>query len=409
MSSEKKTPTLKKIGGVYYRRLADNEVAQPGVDLVTDNGTNYRPIRQSYTAGKPVGTAHRYSTAALGGVWRKLDVPAGHRVVELDEVLGARKVRYALITKSGAVLGPHTWDISSYNEFAKKTVREHNKAGAFAGYRDVVLFASLAQPAPTPAPAPKKAERPLPAIPAGYRIVGPDEKNELGDHYLCWDGEYYWAVHSEVGYTKNSPRQPWSSRWACVIRPLPKVASGHNPHKLTEDQVGVKDGWRLLSVAEVQHRAKTDGVPTIPEGEVEGLDPDDRNRGFYSGVFCGDELAWTYRTKRPAGYFLTAPRTTTELETTKEALSKAQAETDRLLKVNRDLERDVVALSKQNTDNAQEIAKLQAQASGNAVFVRKDGFQKPATLTWDAPSAYLGGYFFRTSEKDAFGRVIYRE
>ena len=34
------------------------------------------------------------------------------------------------------------------------------------------------------------------------------------------------------------------------IAPSP-IASGHNPDKLTEEQVGVKDGWRLFEADEI--------------------------------------------------------------------------------------------------------------------------------------------------------------
>lgn len=59
----------------------------------------------------------------------------------------------------------------------------------------------------------------------------------LGTREWCDDGFY------DV-YRNESPKDiisPWTS----------PVATGHNPDKLTEEQVGVKDGWRLLDEDEI--------------------------------------------------------------------------------------------------------------------------------------------------------------
>jgi hypothetical protein len=73
-----------------------------------------------------------------------------------------------------------------------------------------------------------------------------------------------------------------------------KIAKGHNPDNLTEEQVGVKDGWRLLEPEEIHggNNLTTEMQPWLDEGEwlpcaCHGADPDN-----------------TYRTKKPKGYFL---------------------------------------------------------------------------------------------------------
>lgn len=54
------------------------------------------------------------------------------------------------------------------------------------------------------------------------------------------------------------------------------IAAGHNPHQLTEEQVGVKDGWRLLDKEEI----------------------------INTSCAVGNLIGECYRTKRPPGYFL---------------------------------------------------------------------------------------------------------
>jgi hypothetical protein len=102
----------------------------------------------------------------------------------------------------------------------------------------------------------------------------------------------------------------WSSSpegsdfWAGVCRhiehgeplpPLPvsRIAAGHNPDKLTEEQVGTSKGWRLLEREEIH-----DGHPSCPDLEI-WIRADLWSAGYY-----GDCLSASYRTKKPKGYFL---------------------------------------------------------------------------------------------------------
>lgn len=79
----------------------------------------------------------------------------------------------------------------------------------------------------------------------------------------------------------------------------PKIAEGHNPDGLTEDQVGVKDGWRLLAKEEIcgRHEFTRD-----IQGWCGSTGWDDTGWG-------GVSLHITFRTKKPAGYFLPKKKT----------------------------------------------------------------------------------------------------
>lgn len=78
------------------------------------------------------------------------------------------------------------------------------------------------------------------------------------------------------------------------IAPSP-IASGHNPDKLTVEQVG--EGWRLLSEEEIETRKKVDETsPHIQQ--------------WWGTEWCtklhfiGNATNTTYRTQKPEGYFL---------------------------------------------------------------------------------------------------------
>lgn len=85
-----------------------------------------------------------------------------------------------------------------------------------------------------------------------------------------------------------------------------KLAEGHNPDKLTEEQVGVSDGWRLLESEEIAERVQ---APSIDMW----LSPCHR---WVGGTTAGSPIV-TYRTKMPPGYFLTKKQ-----ETDKEAIDR---------------------------------------------------------------------------------------
>lgn len=114
------------------------------------------------------------------------------------------------------------------------------------------------------------------------------------------------TVEMEYGeYDKNwlpnhSPDWAWSE--GCRYRiARPKIAEGHNPDGLTEDQVGVQDGWRLLSVAEaLAHKNQW-----IDETQ------------WWMSDYWSESDSWkayddpnetsTLRTKNPPGHYLPKP------------------------------------------------------------------------------------------------------
>ncbi len=72
------------------------------------------------------------------------------------------------------------------------------------------------------------------------------------------------------------------------------IAPGHNPDNLTNEIVGTKDGWRLLTVEEVKDRFQADNNPDIA-----------RWCGCrWHSFVSGDCELYSYRTKKPPGFFL---------------------------------------------------------------------------------------------------------
>lgn len=72
----------------------------------------------------------------------------------------------------------------------------------------------------------------------------------------------------------------------------PKLAAGRNRSGLTEDEVGVKDGWRLLT--EEEH---------LPRRQVESIQYRQRD-GTWSHTDAWYTTYEDLRTQKPAGYFL---------------------------------------------------------------------------------------------------------
>lgn len=75
------------------------------------------------------------------------------------------------------------------------------------------------------------------------------------------------------------------------------IAAGHNPDKLTEYQVGVKGGWRLLERDEIY-----DGRGATREIQVWN------GQEWITNACFGDEPSLAYRTQKPPGYFLPKPK-----------------------------------------------------------------------------------------------------
>ena len=72
------------------------------------------------------------------------------------------------------------------------------------------------------------------------------------------------------------------------------IAEGHNPNRFTVARVG--KGWRLLTTDEIRKR-------TYATDLIQGWRQDLRD--WEGDGWYGDSLDVTYRTRKPAGYWLT--------------------------------------------------------------------------------------------------------
>ena len=121
---------------------------------------------------------------------------------------------------------------------------------------------------------------------AGYAICGAGiiaraaEEATAAASAVIGDEEVNLAV-----YGAEAPTEPIAS----------PIAQGHNPAKLTEVQVGVAAGWRLLAREEIATRESTTDIAAWVWS----------NR--WTSPWRGSCGACTYRTKKPPGYFLPKP------------------------------------------------------------------------------------------------------
>jgi len=113
--------------------------------------------------------------------------------------------------------------------------------------------------------------------------------------------ECRWHLGSVWWKAIASPQWNWAAMNYRIAPP--KVAQGHNPEKLTEDQIGVKDGYRTLSVEENEALG-----PNL--SSIKGLEFWDNEAWKDGGMGGVSDL--TYRTKHPIGHFLpkTPPKVT---------------------------------------------------------------------------------------------------
>jgi hypothetical protein len=118
-----------------------------------------------------------------------------------------------------------------------------------------------------------------------------------------WAVEVFWqqdnsrAVLWELGTTckflnnqAGVDRVIYPTHWRKVrlLPPPSRLAKGHNPVGLTEEQVGVKDGWRLL------------GREEIGEGRNETRDIEAWRQTFWgTSGYVGNATVNTYRTRLP--------------------------------------------------------------------------------------------------------------
>lgn len=93
--------------------------------------------------------------------------------------------------------------------------------------------------------------------------------------------------------------------WVHYQKPAPEklaadvVAKGHNPLGLTNAEVGVSEGWRLLEAEELWDRVHRVG---------DGIEFRSRLSVYWGDNFLEVEkhvgLGWTFRTKNPPGHYL---------------------------------------------------------------------------------------------------------
>lgn len=121
-------------------------------------------------------------------------------------------------------------------------------------------------------------------------------------HSGQWGGypdHNYYAIDVRTDFAKeNFPDIVECYRDCSFMQPEPdpEIAPGHNPDKLTVEQVEVSEGWRLLSKEEQQFAQNPEKGLTQLWGFLGGWE-DVRQRGkFYQNT--------TYRTLQPEGYFL---------------------------------------------------------------------------------------------------------
>lgn len=88
-------------------------------------------------------------------------------------------------------------------------------------------------------------------------------------------------------------KDPWR------LYPPPQGEEWHNPDKLTPEQVGVKEGWRLLTVSEVESNDQTLKEHVFLWSSLHSV---------WRSQAKGNELCFTYRTRAPL------PRTLAECE-----------------------------------------------------------------------------------------------
>lgn len=116
------------------------------------------------------------------------------------------------------------------------------------------------------------------------------------------------AVEMLIGDEWHDNDQPdWCWSDGCRYRiARPKIAEGHNPDKLTVDQVQVNDGWRLLSVEEAAARC---GV------RLSSVDWWSGRKWEVDGAGWWLDDTSTLRTRQPIGHYLPKPEPVKKEET----------------------------------------------------------------------------------------------
>ena len=145
-------------------------------------------------------------------------------------------------------------------------------------------------------------------VPEGWRCLSEEEQtyllslgNKCPREFAFWDNvnEPNSVRTDELGIVDRFVVSPWTyftDKPPGYWLPKPKIAEGHNPDNVTEEQVGVSQGWRCLSTEEVLARKGKDST--------EDIEAWSKPSGAWFGYMVGNYVGLTYRTKRPPGYFL---------------------------------------------------------------------------------------------------------
>jgi len=117
-----------------------------------------------------------------------------------------------------------------------------------------------------------------------------------GPHTNAWQtGDIIgvWPIRTPYAYRTKKP--------VGFYLPKSPVAAGHNPASLTEEQVGVKEGWRLLTEEEVRNQTGASRADIeLRTGEADSHPW----RTAYDYTRIDVQFNWTYRTKKPVGFYL---------------------------------------------------------------------------------------------------------
>lgn len=117
----------------------------------------------------------------------------------------------------------------------------------------------------------------------------------LNDSIVSSHDDFDAAMNAASHYNKHQiiDRDTWEEAKE------PVESQDHNPDNLTPEQVGVSDGWRLLSKEEnsISYRMQAKITIDIQRWSSSELAWDDSS-------WSGDEELFTYRTRKPAGYYL---------------------------------------------------------------------------------------------------------
>jgi hypothetical protein len=159
---------------------------------------------------------------------------------------------------------------------------------------------------------------PLPEPWLAYIGVGPlpEEKRAFSRLWRLSQSSFEWIPnnygdsysHYAVDVRSDYAKKHWPELVAAMeYREPSPIAQGHNPHGLTEEQVGVAEGWRLLTEEEMRLGTPIKERHCVNKRKVQYLSsPREWRNPIPDRSPLLDQQ--TYRTKEAPGYFLPKPR-----------------------------------------------------------------------------------------------------